>query len=406
MSTVHAGAWSPFRIRLYRSLWFANLGINFGSFTHITAAGWSMTLLTDSAIYVGAVQTVWAVPGFLLALHSGAIADEFDRRRVVAISQSFAIAFAVGIAFMQWGGVLTPNMLLGVTLAESIALTIGTPAMIAMTPLVVGPDRLQQAIALDSTTRYLAQALGPAIAGGVIAFVNIGAVYVLNAFALLWVVILASSGRLPESVRGERSSVTKSIGEGVKFVVARAELRNNLLRLLIASIVAASVIGLLPLMAKVNLGMDARGYGALYASVGVGAVAVVAVLPRIQERLSGESLVQMSSIMWGLSIAGAATTNKAVLAMVFLGVAGAGMMAMMNVLFSTFLARLEEWVRGRGASIAIFAAWLGASIGSISWGALAASATVTTALVASAVAMVLTAWLSKATLPMFRAGGS
>lgn len=293
MNTAHAGAWSPFRIGLYRSLWFANLGINLGSFTHITAAGWSMTLLTDSAIFVGAVQTVWAVPGFLLALHSGAIADEFDRRRVVAISQSFAIAFAVGIAFMQWSGALTPGILLGVTLAESIALTIGTPAMIAMTPLVVGPDRLHQAIALDSTTRYLAQALGPAIAGAVIAFINIGAVYILNAVALSWVVILASSGRLPEAVRGERSSVTKSIGDGVRFVVARAELRNNLLRLLIASVVSASVIGLLPLMAKVNLGLDARGYGALYASVGVGAVAVVTVLPRIRKRLSGESLIQI-----------------------------------------------------------------------------------------------------------------
>lgn len=406
MNTAHAGAWSPFRIGLYRSLWFANLGINLGSFTHITAAGWSMTLLTDSAIFVGAVQTVWAVPGFLLALHSGAIADEFDRRRVVAISQSFAIAFAVGIAFMQWSGALTPGILLGVTLAESIALTIGTPAMIAMTPLVVGPDRLHQAIALDSTTRYLAQALGPAIAGAVIAFINIGAVYILNAVALSWVVILASSGRLPEAVRGERSSVTKSIGDGVRFVVARAELRNNLLRLLIASVVSASVIGLLPLMAKVNLGLDARGYGALYASVGVGAVAVVTVLPRIRKRLSGESLIQISSLVWGLSIAGAATTNRAVLAMVFLGIAGAGLMAMMNVLFSTFLARLEEWVRGRGSSIAMFASWLGASLGSISWGALAAGASVTTALVTSAVVMVLTSWLSKATLPMFRAAGS
>jgi hypothetical protein len=81
-------------------------------------------------------------------------------------------------------------------------------------------------------------------------------------------------------------------------------------------------------------------------------------------------------------------------------------MAMMNVLFSTFLARLEEWVRGRGSSLAMFAAWLGAALGSISWGALAASATVTAALVASAMAMVVTTWLSRATLPMFRAAGS
>jgi len=406
MNSGQLGAWSPFQVKMYRALWFANLGINLGSFTHITAAGWTMTLLTDSAVLVGAVQTVWAVPGFLLALHSGAIADEFDRRRVVAISQSFAIVFAVVIAIMQWNDMLTPGILLGATLAESIALTIGTPAMIAMTPLVVGRERLHQALALDSTTRYLAQALGPAIAGAVIAFVNIGAVYMLNAFALVWVVILASSGRLPEAERGERSSVTKSIIDGVKFVVSRVELRNNLIRLFVASAVSASVIGLLPLMAKNNLGMDASGYGALYASVGVGAVIVVAMLPRIRRSLSEESLVQLSSIVWGASIAGAATTTNAGLAMIALGFAGAGLMAMMNVLFTSFLSRLEEWVRGRGSSISMFAAWLGASAGSISWGALAGGTTVTTALVGSAAAMVLTTWLGKAALPMFRAANS
>ena len=406
MNSGQLGAWSPFQIKMYRALWFANLGINLGSFTHITAAGWTMTLLTDSAVWVGAVQTVWAVPGFVLALHSGAIADEFDRRRVVAISQSFAIAFAVGIAFMQWNDLLTPGILLGATLAESIALTIGTPAMIAMTPQVVGRERLHQALALDSTTRYLAQALGPAIAGAVIALINIGAVYMLNAIALVWVVILASSGRLPEAERGERSSVTKSIVDGVRFVMAQVELRNNLIRLFIASVVSAAVIGLLPLLAKNNLGLDASGYGALYASVGVGAVVVVAILPRIRRRMSEESLVQLSSVLWGGSIAGAATSNNVILAMVFLGFAGAGLMAMMNVLFTSFLSRLEEWVRGRGSSISMFAAWLGASAGSISWGALAGGTTVTTALVTSAVAMVLTTSLGKATLPMFKVANS
>jgi MFS family permease len=200
--------------------------------------------------------------------------------------------------------------------------------------------------------------------------------------------------------------VTKSIIDGVKFVMSQLELRNNLIRLFVASVVSASVIGLLPLMAKNNLGMDASGYGALYASVGVGAVVVVAMLPKIRRRLSEESLVQLSSIAWGVSIAGAATANNAVLAMIFLGFAGAGLMAMMNVLFTSFLSRLEEWVRGRGSSISMFAAWLGASAGSISWGALAGGTTVTTALVGSAAAMVVTTWLGKATLPMFRAANS
>jgi len=402
----HAGAWSPFRIGLYRALWFANLGINLGSFTHITAAGWSMTLLTDSAVFVGAVQTVWAVPGFLLALHSGAIADEFDRRQVVAASHGVALVLAVAIAVMQWSDMLSPTLLLGATLSESIALTIGTPAMIALTPQVVDEPRLRQALGLDSMTRNLAQTIGPALAGVVIAVANAGAVYMLNALALVWVVILASSGRLPATERGERSKVSKSIGAGVRFVLAQPDLRNMLIRLLVANLVAAAVVGLLPLAAKNNLMLNAGGYGALYGSIGVGAVLIVLLLPRLRRVLSEEGLVVLAALLWGASIAWFAHVEDLAAALLLLGIAGAGLMLLMNVLFTAVLGRLEEWVRGRGASMAMFASWLGTALGSISWGALATGTSVSTALTVAAGAMVLSMAAGRVFLPMFRAGGS
>lgn len=406
MTSGQLGAWSPFRIGLYRALWFANLGINLGSFTHITAAGWTMTLLTDSAVLVGAVQTVWAVPGFLLALHSGAIADEFDRRRVVAVSQGAALILAILLAALQWSGGLNPQLLLGFTLAESIALTVGTPAMISMTPQVVEPALLRQALALDSMTRNIAQMVGPALAGAAIAVFNVGSVYIMNAIALLWVVLLAGSGRLPVVVRGSRTRVNRSIIEGVKFVTAQVDLRNTLIRLLVANLLAASVVALLPLAAKNNLGMDAGGYGILYGAIGVGAVFVVVVLPTIRKALSEETLVWISSLVWAISIGGFGITTQSVLAAIFLMFSGAGMMAMMNVLFTSVLSRLEEWVRGRGTSMTIFAAWLGTSVGSITWGVIASTTSVSNALGLSALGMFVTTTIARATLPMFRAANS
>ena len=74
------GPWSPLRIAVYRSIWLAGVVSNIGTFMHLAAAGWAMTLLTDSPTYIGLVQTAWAIPGFLLALHSGAFADLVDRR--------------------------------------------------------------------------------------------------------------------------------------------------------------------------------------------------------------------------------------------------------------------------------------------------------------------------------------
>ena len=69
------GPWAPLAVRVYRAVWIAALVSNVGSFMHIAAASWQMTLLTDSPTLIGLVQTAWAVPGFLLALHAGAITE-------------------------------------------------------------------------------------------------------------------------------------------------------------------------------------------------------------------------------------------------------------------------------------------------------------------------------------------
>ena len=105
---------------------------------HLVAAGWAMTTLSDSATFVGLVQTAWAVPGFLLALHAGALADMIDRRKLIAITQLGALFVAGALAVMDWTGSLTVSYLLAGTFLESIALTIAAPAFMALTPELVG----------------------------------------------------------------------------------------------------------------------------------------------------------------------------------------------------------------------------------------------------------------------------
>ena len=95
---------------------------------HIAAAGWTMTTLTESPTLVGLVQTAWAVPGFLLALHAGAFADMVDRRRLIAITQIVALFIAGALAMMQWTDHLSVNWLLAGTFLESVALTISALA--------------------------------------------------------------------------------------------------------------------------------------------------------------------------------------------------------------------------------------------------------------------------------------
>ena len=93
-----------------------------------------MTSLTDSPTLVGLVQTSWAVPGFVLALHAGAFADMVERRRLIAITQIAALVIAVVLGVLELTGNLSVFALLMGTFLESVALTIAAPAFMALTP--------------------------------------------------------------------------------------------------------------------------------------------------------------------------------------------------------------------------------------------------------------------------------
>jgi len=117
-ANVTGGPWSPLRIALYRSIWIAALVSNVGTFMHIVAAGWAMTSLTDSPTLVGLVQTSWAVPGFVLALHAGAFADMVDRKKLIFVTQIAALAIAVALSVLDVTGNLGVTTLLAGTFLE------------------------------------------------------------------------------------------------------------------------------------------------------------------------------------------------------------------------------------------------------------------------------------------------
>ena len=200
-----SGPWSPLRIAIYRSMWIAALVSNVGTFMHIVAAGWAMTSLTDSPTLVGLVQTSWAVPGFALALHAGAFADMVERRRLIALTQVLALAIAAGLGVLEMTGNLGVTTLLAGTFFESVALTIAAPAFMALTPQLVGTQYLSQAFGLDSVSRNIAQSVGPALAGAIIAFTSAGAVFMLNAVSFIGILIVCR--KLPTmSAQAEKMS--------------------------------------------------------------------------------------------------------------------------------------------------------------------------------------------------------
>ncbi len=399
-----AGPWSPLRIRVFRWLWIAGLVSNIGTFMHLVAAGWAMTSLTSSPLTISLVQTMWAIPGFLLALHAGAFADMIDRRRLIAATQVAALAVAAAVAVLHWTGHLGVGALLGGTFLESVALTLAAPAFMALTPDLVEVGRLPQAIGLDAISRNIGQSLGPAIAGAAIAAFGPGAVFMLNAVSFVGVLIVVLGYR-PVHPAATASAprwgeLTVAIRQGMRHIIDTPQLRHIALRLTIVMAATSALQAVLPVVASANLEVSAGGFGLLTGAFGAGAVAAIQIMPFLRARLSLERIVLGSAALWAAGVMVLAHTHLLAVAVGSLVVAGVGSMAMLNVLFATFTVELPARVRGRGSSVAMLMVWLGASVGAVVWGLVASSAGVDGALRWAAVATVIGAICGRVLLPM------
>lgn len=405
MSSARHGPWAPLRLRVFRALWIAALVSNLGSFMHIAAAGWAMTDLTTSNTLVGLVQTAWGVPGFLLALHAGAMADLFDRRRLIIVTEAVALCIAGSLAVLDWSGGLTPNLLLFGTFLESLAITASVPAFMAIMPLLVDEPLLPQAIGLDAISRNIAQSVGPALAGLLIAASGPGAVFAINGASFVGVMLVVGRqrwlGRTGEQV--EAAALNRAIGEGVAHAARDRVLRHPLLRLTVVLGVTSSVSALLPILARDELGQSALGFGVMSGALGVGAVASMQVMPWLRERWSIEMIALAALVLWAIGAVVTAEAPTIVVAVLGLVVVGAGAMVVLNVLFSHLLVNLPDALRGRGSSLGMLMAWLGGSLGPFAWGAVADRVGVRTTVVVSAAIAVAAAVLCRMLLPLVSA---
>ncbi len=389
------GPWSPLKIRAFRAIWIAGLVSNIGTFMHIAAAAWTMTTITDSPTLVGLVQTAWAVPGFLLALYAGAFADMIDRRRLISTTSLFALGVAAVLAVLQWSGNLTVELLILGTFFESVALTLSAPAFMALTPELVDEPHLPPAIGLDAVSRNIAQSFGPAVAGLVIAMINPGAVFALNAVSFIGIVLVMRNKLSAPMVADSRQAINQVIKYGIRNVVGTKLLRNLALRLAIMLGVTSVLTSVLPIVAKQSLQVASNGFGLLSGALGVGSVGAVWVLPRIRPKFGIETITLVAATIWSLSVVVLSATSTMLVAILALFMCGVCTMAMLNTLFSTFMVQLPNALRGRGSSLAMLMVWLGIALGTFVWGAVTSSIGVSQVLVVAAITNVIVAVLNR-----------
>src|SRR6266478_944912 len=365
--------WTPLHIAAFRAIWFASLAANVGTWFQNVGGVWLMTSFTASPLLIALMQTATTLPVFLVGFPAGALADIVNRRRLLLATQGLILA-AAALSVLTFTGLMNAPLLLGFTFVLGLGAILANPAWQAVNAELVPPDELPAAVTLSSVSYNLARAVGPALAGLIIAVAGPAAVFLLNAIAFLYVVIVLFRWHpAPHRAVLPAERLVGAMRTGVRFVQNSPEMQTVLIRTFFFIFFISGLWALLPVIVRQDLRLGAAGYGLLLGCIGVGAVAGAAVLPQIQRKIPVvDRQVILSTVVLALvMIAFGYLRNLLVLCLI----ATIGGTAWIMLVSSFNVAAQEAsptWVRARalGAYLVVYQG--GTAIGSLVWGALAA----------------------------------
>ena len=364
------GALGPFRYPAFRAIWIANLASNVGSMVQAVGAAWLMTELTPQHRLIALVQASNTLPIMLLGLFAGAIADNYDRRRVMIAAQSAMLVVSAVLALLAWRGLVGPYLLLAMTLAVGMGTALNGPAWQASVRAQVGHRDLPQAISLNAIAFNLARSVGPALGGLIISIWNPSLAFAFNAVSYVGMVVVLMRWR-PETIRPTPQPMLRSIMVGINFCARSGPIRRVLLRGAAFGFGAIGCQALMPGIARDQLHSSAVGYGVMLGAFGIGSITTALFVGSIRRRHGAEWVVTWATTAFlagQLLLAQAHGLGLAIAAMLL---AGGGFVATMTSLNVAMQLRSPEAILGRCLSLYQAIVFGAMAVGAYGWGAMA-----------------------------------
>jgi MFS family permease len=373
---VRDSPWAPFRYPVYSFLWVATVAANIGGWMYNAAAGWLMITLNADPLVVSLVQAASSLPMFLLAMPAGALADTVDRRRFILTLELFVCAVSVAFASLVSAALVSPVILLLCMFLISCFSALEAPAWQAIVPQLVPRKVLGSAIAANSVGVNISRAIGPALAGIMIAGFGIAAPFWLDAFSNIGVIGVFIWWRSRETqhrmLPAER--FLSAIRAGFRYARNNAHLRSTLARSMGFFLFASAYWALLPLLVHNQIAAGPELYGVLLGSIGAGAVACAFVLPWLKRKLGADALAAIGEVGTALALVLFGLAREPIAATCASVVSGASWIAVIANLNVSAQMALPDWVRGRGLALYSTVFFGSMTVGSVFWGAVAGRA--------------------------------
>ncbi len=357
---------------MFRAVWTANIASNFGTVIQTVGAAWMMTLISGSADMVALVQSATALPIMLFSAISGAIADNFNRRRVMLVAQVFMLTASALLTLLAALGGLTPWLLLAFTFLIGCGTALNNPAWQASIGDMVPRDEVPDAVLLNSLGFNMTRSVGPALGGGIVALGGGIAAFAFNTLSYLpfMAVLLRWRPKFPESPL-PRESIGLAVSAGLRYVAMSPDITRVLLRAFLFGGSTVVVLALLPLIARDMLGGGPLLYGILLGAFGVGAVCVALFSKAIREALPVEWCIRLCFTGFAICATVSAFSPYAWLTCAALMIGGGGWMLGTSLFNVTVQLSAPRWVLARALSLYQTAMFGGMTLGSWVWGLIA-----------------------------------
>lgn len=377
-------AFRALRHRAFRVFFFGQAVSVTGTWMQSMAQAWLVYRLSGSPLVLGVLWTVRFGPSLVLAPLAGVVADRIPRKTLVVATQAASLLQASALAALTLTGTVLTWHILVLALLQGVVDTLDMPARQTLQMDLVGIEDLQSAVSLNSSAFNLARMLGPALAGILVAEFGEGVCFAANAVSYTAVLAALLALRVPAAPAAPPRSLSSELLEGFRYALADMRIRRVLMAVTVVSVLGMSYSSLLPVLAGDVLGAGARGYGALLAGVGLGAILGALTAASRSSRGLPRGATALGQAALGISLLGLAASASlavALTAQVAIGFIIAVLLSTTNAFLQT---TAPPHLRGRIVSLYIWL-FVGVSpLGGLAAGALAERAGVAWAIAAGA----------------------
>jgi MFS family permease len=325
-----------------------------GSWMQSVALQWIAFDMTHSAVLLGLVGLFTNIPVLLLSLPAGALADRFDRRKVLIITQWIELALAATLTVLVVFGVLQVWMILALSVVAGICTAFEMPSRQSLVPELVQGQDLVNALSLNSVILNFTRMVGPALGAVLLTSFGEGVCFGLNAASFLAAIV--TLGMLHLQPKTSAATTTSQSGyasmkEGVRIALGNSEIRNLFILTFFTAFFGFQFTILMPVFVKEVYHQTAQSLGLLTSATAVGSLAASLFFASRAKPETLKRILKFAAVGVSLSLLAFAASPTMLLSLPILAVTGIAFSLQFNSSNSLLQLAVDDAVRGRIMSL-------------------------------------------------------